>query len=109
VTRADASPLGLRAFHVVVFLGFAGAAIAGMLPELRQLFVALTHPWHFGTPPSPLGAAAALIASGLGIALLVFLVRGRVLRLVLAAELRLLSPQRARSEPADASDGQGPS
>ena len=74
---ADASPLGLRAFHVVVFLGFAGAAIAGMLTELRQLLVALTHPWHFGTPPSPLGTAAALAAIVLSAALIVFLVRGR--------------------------------
>lgn len=74
---ADASPLGLRAFHVVVFLGFAAAAVAGMLPELRQLFIALTHAWHFGTPPSPLGTTAALAAISLSVALIVFLVRGR--------------------------------
>jgi hypothetical protein len=74
---ADASPIGLRAFHVVVFLGFAGGTIAGMIPELRQLFVALTHPWHFGTPPSPLGTAAALAAIFSSLALIVFLVRGR--------------------------------
>ncbi len=74
---ADASGLGLRAFHVVIFLGFAAAAIAGVLPELRQLVSGLASPWHFGTPPSPFAVAAALGAAGLSAGFLVFLVRGR--------------------------------
>lgn len=71
------SPLGLRAFHVLIFLGFAAGTIAGVFPELSQLFSALAHPWHFGTPPSVPGTASALCALGLGAALIVFLVRGR--------------------------------
>lgn len=77
-SRAEpASPLGLRAFHVVIFLGFAAATVAGMFPELRQLISALAHPYHFGTPPSPLGTTAALAAIALSIALVVFLALGR--------------------------------
>lgn len=74
---ARPSPFGLRAFHVVVFLGFAGAAVAGMITELQQLLRGLTHVYHFGTPPSPLGTAAAFAALGLAVALVVFLVKGR--------------------------------
>lgn len=76
-TRETASPLGLRAFHVLIFLGFAAATIAGMLPELKQLLSGLLHAWHPGTPPSPLGTAAALAALGLSIALIAFLALGR--------------------------------
>ena len=71
------SPFGLRAFHVVIFLGFAAGTVAGMLPELQQLFDALAHPWHSGTPPSPIGTAAAIVAIGLSVALIAFLFRGR--------------------------------
>lgn len=87
VPAERASPLGLRAFHVVVFLGFAASAVAGMLTELKQLADGLTHRFHFGTPPSPLGTAAAFLAVGLAIALVVFLVRGRSAPLWMSAAI----------------------
>ncbi|MBS1153879.1 MAG: hypothetical protein H6Q89_5577, partial [Myxococcaceae bacterium] len=34
-SSTEPSPLGLRAFHVLVFLGFGAATVAGMLTELR--------------------------------------------------------------------------
>ena len=76
-SSAVVSPLGLRAFHVIIFLGFAAATVAGTLPELRQLFEALSQPWHFGTPPSVPAVTAGLAATGLSCTLLVLLVRGR--------------------------------
>ncbi len=71
------SSLGLRAFHALVFCGFGAATVAGMLPELQQLSEGLFHRWHFGTPPSPIGATAALGAIALCLALVFFLARGR--------------------------------
>ncbi len=72
-----ASGLGLRAFHALVFLGFGSATVAGMLTELRQLGEGLFYPWHCGTPPAPLGTAAALVAILLMLALVLFLGVGR--------------------------------
>ena len=75
--RAPASPLGLRAVHALVFLGFGAAAAAGMMTELRQLSEGLFYPWHFGSPPSAVGVAAALTALLLCAGLVVFLFIGR--------------------------------
>lgn len=72
-----ASGVGLRAFHALVFLGFGAATVAGMLTELRQLGEGLFYPWHCGTPPAPLGTAAALVAIVLCVLLVLFLGIGR--------------------------------
>jgi len=77
VKSADAASPVLRAFHLLVFLGFAAGAIAGMLPELQQLFTALSHKYHCGTIPSPLGTASAIAAFLASVTLLVYLARGR--------------------------------
>lgn len=84
---AGTSPLALRAFHAVVFLGVGSATVAGMVTELRQLGEGLFHPWHFGTPPSAAGTAAAFVALGLCLALLVFLFLGRSAPLWMSAVL----------------------
>ncbi|MBX7098613.1 MAG: hypothetical protein K1X89_12975 [Myxococcaceae bacterium] len=67
----------LRAVHAVSFLGLAAAAVAGIHPEVEQLWRALAQPYHCGTAPSPLGLAAALLALVGAVVLLASLVRRR--------------------------------
>jgi hypothetical protein len=62
--RPRASP-ALTVIHAVVFLGFAGLAIAAASPELAQLRFALAGPYHAGSTPFwPALAGAALAAGG---------------------------------------------
>ncbi len=74
---AEAASPVLRAFHLLIFLGFAAGAVAGMIPELQQLFTALSHKYHCGTVPSPLGTAAAVVSVVAAVTLVACLARGK--------------------------------
>ncbi len=77
MSTPEKSPAGLRLVHAVVFLGFASATLAAVHPELIQLWVAWSHDFHPGTPPSVLGVAAGLVAAGGALTLVVFFARGQ--------------------------------
>jgi hypothetical protein len=88
--RAERSaPSALRIVHAITFLGFASAAMAATHQELFQLWRALAHPYHSGTPPHPIACVSGVLASALGITLLTRLCLGRRLPLPLSAALLL--------------------
>lgn len=75
--RAAAAPLGLRLAHAVVFLGLAGLAVRGALPEVEQLQRQLTRDFLVGEGVR-VGLLGAGIAAGIaGLALVWALLRGR--------------------------------
>ena len=69
---------GLRAAFGVLLVGLGASAIAASLPELQQLFFALSRPFHFGAPPQPLAiGGTVLVLVGLAVVLVRVLRGGR--------------------------------